>query len=853
VHDLKMVRLKYCIYHLAIAIDFRLLDIDLILRAITSSRLQPRHYDKSEHNANDMSSISNAEGSRAFRSHGKPVYLMSNIAEAGESLEWWRKMQGSVSSYGNVISRIRIGKSDSPHELVDHSTICTFMTDPETKGTTTSSREKMVRDAMEKKRVIGVLIHRNHASLVKKNIAFPEGEEWALMGAYVTTDCWKETRKAEEVPHLMVRLQMVNTEDIWWESTTPLAAPSVGPKYGSCSLCNLPLHKRYQEREAFCCRLQCPSASNPIDASDAPLRYDPEYLTALEDISSVSLDGFEMLPPQPHQFSVEELEQRLIPRVKRKDKPSIRKIAEPWPGMREEMREQRSKLRILHKAGGRGYFCSICYRGNQRLVFTQLKCRHCKYILLNRAVPDVSFDRLVGNAWLEKLSVEALIDQCYFALPVVDRPTQINFGLRWRGEFFGIVFNLEYGNAIFLIVPTKDSTDKPGGSRSTFSAVRNLLQSGKLPVRRELIKDQQEQVPGLRTNHFGKNYGEPYNTAMETTTSPLTQQPEELRDIVSETATLAGEVSGKDCNSNENYVVAYGPNNSMDYHQDGEDDVKGNAIWSVSYGGPASMNFALTKKSLSGRGLSKQVFPPRVVRGALQFAKKQALIQSCVAGEITEADFWQQWKVLVKSKECEPSKTPEPILQFVIHGNGMIVIQAGESLNQIYRHQVDCDGIFRIVITGRILYIAEEQAARKARAETKSKGKAKVGKFEDDSPHDGSESEPEANDGTSTSNTKLKRKRKAVEPVVESEKRRRTVAEEPSATAALQGPPVATGPASTSAETSRPASSCVSTSGHDDFLGAHQGPRGGRCRTMTMSKLSSDKKWFCHKHADQAQ
>ncbi|KPI42435.1 uncharacterized protein AB675_9707 [Cyphellophora attinorum] len=701
-----------------------------------------------------MASISNSEGSRAFYSHGKPVYLMSNDVEAAESFEWCRDMQKSVSSYGNVISGLRVGKLASPHELIDHSTICTFITDPKCKESTIMSREKMVRDAIEKKRVIGVLVSKDHASLVEKKIVLPEGEEWALMGAYVMTDCWKERRTGETEPHLMLRLQMVNTEDTWWESKAQSGAPTIGGQYGDCSSCKLPLQKRYREREPFCCRLQCTSASNPIDASNAPFTYAPEFLAATEDVSTVSLDDFEMLPPEPQLFSVEELERRLIPRTKRPNKPSARK---EYQAGQASTREH------------------------------EMSNRSCGY--------GIRLEAEVDNKWLQTISEEALIAECYFEMPFVEQPTPINFmNTPWEGAYVGIVFNLEDGNQIFLIVPTKESTNGSGGSRSRFQSIFSSLQSGALPVGRELIKKKQSQVPGLRSNHFGKNYGEPYNTVMETKTTPLNQQPRVLREVMDETVKIAAEVSGKDCRANENYLVAYGPNNYMDFHQDGEDDIKGDAIFSVSYGGSATMTFALTRDRLKGR----------------------------------------------------------IILQFPIHGNGTIVIQSGKTLNQKYRHRVDCDGIFRIVITARILLSAAEKAARDAQAKKKPKRKSKADELPDGKTNAGHESESERSDGESKSEANLKRRREAVEPAMPSEKRRRSATDEPSATPAPVDPPIATDPARMSAQTSNTPSFSTPTNGHPKIAYAHQGPRGGRSRTTTVVKLG-DGKWCRRKRAGQSQ
>lgn len=95
-----------------------------------------------------------------------------------------------------------------------------------------------------------------------------------------------------------------------------------------------------------------------------------------------------------------------------------------------------------------------------------------------------------------------------------------------------------------------------------------------------------------------------------------------------------------------------------------------------------------------------------------------------------------------------PPTDPEALIQLPIPGTGTIVIQRGKTLNQMYRHTVDCDGAARLVTTARTLLTNEEKQARDSGAKEDEKARlAAPNQFEDRWPDVGTDSEPEDNDG----------------------------------------------------------------------------------------------------------
>lgn len=258
------------------------------------------------------------------------------------------------------MSGLCVGSTAGPRDIISRSTICTFLADKNNKAAVLKQRTELAKDAMDNKRIIGVVVHGNHPSLALKNIISPDGEAWAVMGFFVLTDAWLE--KSEDKMCLLGRLEKVDDEDIWWEaraSSTPTTLiPS--PSRDVCSFCSKPLQKRYVDVEAFCDQPRCPSALKPVTSSDDTLTYEMAYLDQVQVTGPISLRNFSLLPPQPKQLSFSDFKENLIPRTSHTDRPSKRKIMQPKKGLDDAARADQQEQRLRQEPGMRDYMCHIC-------------------------------------------------------------------------------------------------------------------------------------------------------------------------------------------------------------------------------------------------------------------------------------------------------------------------------------------------------------------------------------------------------------------------------------------------------------------------------------------------------------
>ena len=193
---------------------------------------------------------------------------------------------------------------------------------------------------------------------------------------------------------------------------------------------------------------------------------------------------------------------------------------------------------------------------------------------------------------------------------------------------------------------------------------------------------------------------------METKTTRLDDEPRVLRDMMKRVSKMTQQVTGIDCEDfNEHLPLGNYPNQYMGWHSDGENDIKGSIIAAISFGGQATMSFGLTSTFATGKKITKGVnkgYPP-IIPGTLKQNEKTRLYKRFRDGEITEKVFWKEYEAIVKTCKAPDKESIAPILQFPIPGTGAIVIQRGESLNTVYHHKVESEGVARLVCTGRIM------------------------------------------------------------------------------------------------------------------------------------------------------
>ncbi len=632
--------------------------------------------------------------------NGVKVFLASCIGELQECLPWWKLNQGGLYYKNGIIYGIRIGEHMCDAEYLDDLNMLTRLSWEKTGvGSHFDRRLEMARQAHEEKRQIGVIIHRNHPRLAELGIEFPKGESFALMGYWIITDHWidwQTDEKGTDLKVLMAHFQKVTREGVWWgcgehgkkkeaisnpEEATQEIVPlsSELSTLGICSECEQELVARY-DGEPFCGRSNCNSSQTPQDVKQWPKQrtYRKAYLAQLASMDNLQPVERAYLPPAPEQPTKE----GLISMVN-----DVQCSRPAWSS----------------------YLCLECGRFNQRRYWNRLKCRCCGSII-DVKLPDLSFEDVVDNRFLD-LQDGADIP----GIKVGDGGDRLQTISTERYIVPG--FGLYGANKIYVALPKRQAIYEPGGTLSLWQTLWKAVQAGELDLERIPVNTVVHvAVPGQLTKWFGANIGETYRAGRMqfTRNKAFDEVPQVVKDIRDKIVEAVKEVLGKRPQFNELLVIGNYPKMEMGWHDDGEEDVKGEIIASISLGGSAVMSFGLKNEYLAGKKSSKSIkvdMDLEIVPGCLEEQQKRTLRQSLEIGAISRKRYEQNMKALVLSLSGT-SKNPPHLLDFPLPGTGAIMIQESKSsLHKYYVHKVESKGLARLVVTGRFLCSKEEKPA----------------------------------------------------------------------------------------------------------------------------------------------
>lgn len=675
-----------------------------------------------------------------FTRNGSPVYLASCVFELSESLTYVTSPQGGFHTLNSQLVHLRLQGEANDFEMIDDSIIITFAArdiQPDgSKGNDPDMFAKRIRvleDALQAQRPVAVITSAHHQSLRFHQAALPAGEEWAVTGFFVVRDYW--VHRSEPCGRtLMVAFQLIvpepeGPEDLscpWWY--TDQAAPNVETVQdeGTCSECGGRLVRRFREGEVLCGRPTCPSnvykgtkekkgsrsnrgfvkaSRKKKDAGDkggdngrgknsTPLRdprdqYLPAYLESIRNLptNDIDLSDFDLLPPAPARLT-----------------PAQFQAVAAGSG---------------NQKGWRGYVCMVCGRFNRRVNWSYLKCRHCDN-KLDIGYPNMQLEQLIDSAWLNVVDSKFIKDQFKIVPGFLESWEEVDLtSLGLQDRYFAFRFNLHDGNYVVVAYPRNTAIFENGGYRDQFNGYWQAMQSGQIDLARRFVNPWR--APGQMTGHFAENYSVDYHInaelgtsiAMEDAAPILLQISDELSRVVK---LLNG---GQDPGFNELLLASMAPGMKMGFHSDGETQVMGHTISSVSFGGPATMSFGLRRELEKGMKFS-QLF--EIIPGCLKFDEKTKLQQeyddlkasSNTAGsddhqKKRQAEFDAKLRKICKG--CIPKDYPKPQLSFPIPGTGAIVIQSGATLNKLYAHQVELEpkSMARMVVTARQLGAPTEQ------------------------------------------------------------------------------------------------------------------------------------------------
>ena len=556
----------------------------------------------------------------------------------------------------------------------------------------------MAKRAAKEKRQIGVMIHRKHPKLVEMGIEFPEGENFALMEWWVIKGYWVDWQtddKGGDLRVLMAHFEKVTEEGVWWsaakgtervhevigspQSDSEVDVETATPEEdisSTCTACEMRMVARY-EGDPVCGRPECDSSKDPRNYQHLPKKrtYRKTYLTQRALMDNLHVLDHHYLPPAPTQPAKDEL----IAMIK----------------------DERCS-----RPGWNSYLCLDCGRFNKRIFWNKMECRCCGSVI-DVKLPELSFDDVVDKRFLGLHDGVSIPD-----VHVANGAQQLDQHNTQRHIVSS--FGLSGSNKVHIAFPKRDVIDEAGGPRDLWNHLWKAVQDGDLVLERiPTTTSLSTTVVGQLTSWFGANIGEPYKARMKFRTNhTFDEVPQVLKDIRTKIVEVVEEVLGERPAFNELLVIGNYPKMEMGWHDDGEEDVEGEIIASMSLGGSAQMSFGLNHVYLVGRkfGSSNLDVDLDILPGCLEEQRKRRLRESFESGAITRDQYEKDMRNLVLSLKA--GQLPTSLLDFPLAGTGAVMIQeCKSSLHKFYKHKVESTGLARLVVTGRFLRSQEERKA----------------------------------------------------------------------------------------------------------------------------------------------
>lgn len=590
----------------------------------------------------------------------------------------------------SVLHGILCGQSRIQGELLTDRTVVTRFTDWDWIQGPKSKSLNILERAIASKRLIGLVITRNHEDL---EVNLPASEKYALAGQWLVTDYWIQRREStdgnditDKKGLLVVRIDRYDaTGPAWWKTNSELSTPeplqSTRPRYATCGHCKKNSPIRFKGMP-YCGHIDCKSRIGVRKHTG----YDMDYLNW-----------------RPYMAGV------VIPQYLDDEPPDLRTA-----------QKFKEVAKTTTRAGKPRIICPTCNSMNQKDWFTKYICRRCGCIK-PYAPPPLHLEDMMDMKYLN-LPPGAGIPGVKERVQVHERETRSSDGYTIQQ------WDLAPGTleaSLIVAAPSRQTVYSSGGPKELFEKVYPLIRSGSVPLSRFEFKSR---IQGTVTRWYGINMGKRYEIAnmdMSATEIPSGQEPPEFlgaRDLITSAAkSLSGQ---EDPAFNEILCLGYLGEGGMGWHSDNEKGVKG-LVASVSYGATCTLSFGIKPDYYFGKTRTGKILGEEdpVLPGCAKEAQRRALRAQLSNESITEAAYLTRLQAILA--DLKYSKETKWLLQVPLPGNGGIMVQVGEDLNRYYNHKTDCLGPMRMVLTCRRIEAVETPS--KTKAMPKSAAKAQGG------------------------------------------------------------------------------------------------------------------------------
>jgi 2OG-Fe(II) oxygenase superfamily len=265
-------------------------------------------------------------------------------------------------------------------------------------------------------------------------------------------------------------------------------------------------------------------------------------------------------------------------------------------------------------------------------------------------------------------------------------PLSILVHTEFTERFAAYTWELGPDAGVIGLYPRMAANEGPDGNNKIFEELQEKMRSGAIPMARAGFADDSGRKSFTR--HFRANFGRQCNASMEIPTTPFEEADPLVTELVRRAKAIVRDRLGVQFDFNEALCLAYLPNMSIGWHNDGEAGM-GDIIVSRSFGSSREMMFAMKGAYWAGKKPTTKnevVLTPDYphLPGCLRMEERRALLQKFQNGDLTRKEYEDQLKEVVKENWVNIDAVSPTLLRLTIPHGGHIVMR-GKNKQKYYQ------------------------------------------------------------------------------------------------------------------------------------------------------------------------
>ena len=326
----------------------------------------------------------------------------------------------------------------------------------------------------------------------------------------------------------------------------------------------------------------------------------------------------------------------------------------------------------------RGWVCCGCRTMNRRKHYDKLVCT-CGQSFMS-SPPHVSLDQVVEKGFLTLTADDKPPHKS-----IKDAIVQL-VQKEFTEQFAIYTWELSPEARVIGLYPRAMAHGGPAGNDKIFEALQEKMQSGAIPMAREGFVDDSGRKS--YTRHFCANFGRQYHASMDISTTPFEEADPLVNELVRRGKAIVQDRLGVDVDFNEALCLAYLPDMSIGWHNDGEADLE-DTIISHSFGANCEMKFAMKGDYWAGQKpttTKKVVLTPDDphLRGCLRIEERKTLLDKYQKGELTKGEYETELKNVVSQNRLTRESVSPPLLTLTIPHGGYVIMY-GKNMQKYYQ------------------------------------------------------------------------------------------------------------------------------------------------------------------------